>query len=30
LATPWGLTATGDGRIVVADTGNRRLVEFRP
>ena len=28
LATPWGLACTSDGRIVVADTGNRRLVEW--
>ncbi len=27
LATPWGMAVTGDGRVLVADTGNRRLVE---
>jgi iron(III) transport system ATP-binding protein len=27
---PWGLAVTDDGRIVVADTENRRLVEVRP
>lgn len=26
--TPWGLAATDDGRLVVADTGNRRIVEL--
>ena len=28
LWTPWGLALTTDGTVVVADTGNRRLVEF--
>ena len=27
FATPWGLEVTKDGRVIVADTGNRRLVE---
>jgi DNA-binding beta-propeller fold protein YncE len=26
--TPWGLAATDEGRLVVADTGNRRIVEL--
>ncbi len=26
--TPWGLAATEEGRLVVADTGNRRIVEL--
>jgi DNA-binding beta-propeller fold protein YncE len=29
LTTPWGLAMGGDGQLVVADTGNRRLVEIR-
>ena len=29
LATPWGLAMNGKGHIVVADTGNRRLVEIQ-
>src|SRR5690606_23168393 len=28
--TPWGLTQSADGRIIVADTGNRRIVELTP
>ena len=28
FSTPWGLAVSADGRIVVADTGNRRLVEL--
>ncbi len=28
LATPWGLAIGGNNRILVADTGNRRLVEL--
>jgi sugar lactone lactonase YvrE len=28
--TPWGLAVTSDGRILVADTGNRRIVELSP
>jgi sugar lactone lactonase YvrE len=28
--TPWGLAVASDGRIFVADTGNRRLVELSP
>jgi DNA-binding beta-propeller fold protein YncE len=28
--TPWGIAVGGNGRIVVADTGNRRLVELAP
>lgn len=26
--TPWGIAATNEGRLVVADTGNRRIVEL--
>ena len=29
FSTPWGLAVDSDGRIVVADTGNRRLVELQ-
>ena len=29
FSTPWGLAVALDGRIVVADTGNRRLVELQ-
>lgn len=28
--TPWGLAVAPDGRMVVADTGNRRIVELTP
>lgn len=28
--TPWGLAVASDGRILVADTGNRRIVELAP
>lgn len=28
--TPWGLAVAPDGRIAVADTGNRRIVELSP
>jgi sugar lactone lactonase YvrE len=28
--TPWGMARQDDGRILVADTGNRRLVELDP
>ena len=28
--TPWGLAVDGNGRVVVADTGNRRIVELTP
>ena len=27
---PWGLTVLSDGRILVADTGNHRIVELTP
>jgi len=30
FATPWGMACQEDGRILVADTGNRRLVELDP
>ena len=30
LRTPWGLTVTPTGHIIVADTGNRRFMEFVP
>ncbi len=30
FATPWGMTVDGRGRVWVADTGNRRLVELIP
>ena len=26
--TPWGVAADSKGRLIVADTGNRRLVEL--
>ena len=29
FSTPWGLAVTADGRIIIADTGNRRIVELR-
>ena len=29
FSTPWGLAVDSTGRIVVADTGNRRLVELQ-
>jgi ABC-type multidrug transport system ATPase subunit/DNA-binding beta-propeller fold protein YncE len=28
LTTPWGLTSTKDGRVFIADTGNRRVMEI--
>jgi iron(III) transport system ATP-binding protein len=28
--TPWGIAVGGDGRIFVADTGNKRIVELTP
>lgn len=28
--TPWGLTVLSDGRVIVADTGNHRLLELTP
>ncbi len=30
FATPWGMAIDGQGRVWVADTGNRRLVELTP
>ena len=30
FSTPWGMTVDGHGRVWVADTGNRRLVELHP
>ncbi len=30
MATPWGLAVDQTGRVLVADTGNRRIVELRP
>ena len=30
FATPWGIAVDSRGRIIVADTGNRRLVELGP
>lgn len=29
FATPWGLTVDADSRVLVADTGNRRIVELQ-
>lgn len=29
MRTPWGLTVARDGRVFVADTGNKRIVEWR-
>ena len=29
LWTPWGIAVSQDGRIAIADTGNRRIVELR-
>lgn len=29
FSTPWGIAVSSDGRIAIADTGNRRLVELR-
>ncbi len=28
MTTPWGLTSTKDGRVFIADTGNRRVMEI--
>lgn len=30
FSTPWGIAVAGDGRVIVCDTGNRRLVELIP
>jgi sugar lactone lactonase YvrE len=30
LWTPWGVSVGRDGRVLIADTGNRRLVELTP
>lgn len=30
FSTPWAVTVLADGRVIVADTGNRRLVEVVP
>lgn len=30
LRTPWGLAVTAEGIVRIADTGNRRLVEWQP
>ena len=30
FATPWGIAVASDGRVIVCDTGNRRLVELVP
>jgi DNA-binding beta-propeller fold protein YncE len=29
VTTPWGMAADATGRVIIADTGNRRLVELR-
>lgn len=30
FSTPWGIAVAADGRVIVCDTGNRRLVELTP
>jgi len=30
FSTPWGIAVAADGRVIVCDTGNRRLVELVP
>ncbi|MHC4877147.1 MAG: NHL repeat-containing protein [Planctomycetota bacterium] len=30
FSTPWGIAVAADGRVIVCDTGNRRLVELKP
>ena len=30
FSTPWGIAVAPDGRVIVCDTGNRRLVELKP